>query len=592
MSDYCAPLKEMKFLVEQAVTAAGLQQIEALADFDMETVAAVLEAAGEFANRGLAPLNSVGDEQGCRFADGKVTTPEGWKAAYDQFCQDGWMGLALPADFGGQQLPKFIAQPVNEMWHSANLSFVMFHALVQGCSQILLKFGTEEQKSRYIEKMISGEWTAAMSLTEPGAGSDLGELKTRATPHDKGQYVIKGQKIYISYGEHDLTKNKIHFVLARTPDAPEGSRGISLFAVPTYRINKDGSLGESNDVICTGIERKTGLHGSPTCSISYGDNDACLGELIGEENHGLAAMFILMNEARLSVGLQGVALGELAYQKAVEYALERTQGAHYETKERCVPIVQHPDVTRLLLTIKSQVFAQRSLGYLVAALVDKSEYSQDEAEKEALEARIALLTPVFKAFSTEQANLMAGSAIQVFGGMGFVEETGVAQIMRDARITTIYEGTTGIQAKDLLFRKILGDQGVALESLLEEIEGTADKLKAEQSLAPLGHNLSRALEAMHQTATQIRQSTDLLQFNAGSVALLEALGLLTSAWQLSESALRAKMALESGEDPRFHRNIIALLEFHDAHLLPQLHARLMTFRRAASGIAAYSFAAY
>jgi alkylation response protein AidB-like acyl-CoA dehydrogenase len=589
MSDYRAPLKEMQFLVEQAVAATGVQQIEELADFDMETVAAVLEAAGEFANRGLAPLNAVGDEQGCSFADGKVTTPEGWKAAYDQFCQDGWMGLALPMDFGGQQLPKFIAQPVNEMWHSANLSFVMFHALVQGCSEILLKFGTEEQKARYIEKMISGEWTAAMSLTEPSAGSDLGELKTKAIPQDNGQYLIKGQKIYISYGEHDLAENKIHFVLARTPDAPEGSRGISLFAVPAYRINDDGSLGEFNDVLCTGIEHKTGLHGSPTCSISYGDNDNCYGELIGSENKGLAAMFILMNEARLSVGLQGVALGELAYQKAAEYALERTQGAHYETKERRVPIIQHPDVARLLLTIKSQVFAQRGLGYLVAALVDKSEHCQDEAEKAALEARIALLTPIFKAFSTEQANLMAGSAIQIFGGMGFVEETGVAQIMRDARITTIYEGTTGIQAKDLLFRKIMADKGAALESLLAEIEETATKLKADADLASLGGNLGGAIYAVRAIGAQMAKSSDLLQLNAGGVAMLEALGFLTSAWQLGESALRAQAALTAGDDPKFNGNIIAMAKFHDAHQLPQLHARLSTFSQAAAGIAEYSF---
>ena len=589
MSDYRAPIKEMRFLVEQAVCATGIQAIDELADFDMETVSAVLEAAGEFANRGLAPLNSVGDAQGCSFADGKVTTPEGWKAAYDQFCQDGWMGLALPMDFGGQQLPKFIAQPVNEMWHSANLSFVMFHALVQGCSEILLKFGTKEQQARYIEKMISGEWTAAMSLTEPSAGSDLGELKTKAIPQQNGQYLIKGQKIYISYGEHDLTENKIHFVLARTPDAPEGSRGISLFAVPAYRINEDGSLGEFNDVLCTGIEHKTGLHGSPTCSISYGDNDNCYGELIGTENKGLAAMFILMNEARLAVGLQGVALGELAYQKAAEYALERTQGAHFESKERRVTIVQHPDVARLLLTIKSQVFAQRALGYLIAALVDKSEHTQDETEKASLEARIALLTPIFKAFSTEQSNLMAGSAIQVFGGMGFVEETGVAQIMRDARITTIYEGTTGIQAKDLLFRKILADKGTALESLITEIEETANKLKAEPELASLGGNLSSALYAVRGVGAQMAKSSNLLQLNAGGVAMLEALGFLTSAWQLGESSLRAQAELSAGNDPKFYGNILAMAKFHDAHLLPQLHARLSTFSQAAAGIAEYIF---
>jgi len=589
VSDYRAPLKEMQFLVEQAVAATGVHSIEELAEFDMETVAAVLEAAGEFAHRGLAPLNPIGDAQGCGFADGKVTTPEGWKAAYDQFCQDGWMGLALPTDFGGQQLPKFIAQPVNEMWHSANLSFVMFHALNQGCSEILLRLGTQEQQDRYIAKLISGEWTAAMALTEPAAGSDLGELKTKATPLADGRYLIKGQKIYISYGEHDLSENKIHFVLARTPNAPEGSRGISLFAVPTYRIDGDGSLGEFNDVLCTGIEHKTGLHGSPTCSISYGDNEACYGELIGSENRGLAAMFILMNEARLAVGLQGVALGELAYQKASEYARERTQGAHYQTNARRVPIIQHPDVSRLLLSIKSQVFGQRALGYLIAALVDKSEHCREASERDELEARIALLTPIFKAFATEQCNWMAGAAIQVFGGMGFVEETGVAQIMRDARITTIYEGTTGIQAKDLLFRKMLADSGSALESLLSDIDQTAAKLKATEGMTSLGGNLSGATYALRAIVKQAITSQNLLQLNAGAVAMLEALGFLTSAWQLGESALRAQTELEQQRDAKFHRNIIALAKFHDAHCLPQLHARLSTFSQAAAGIAEYSF---
>ncbi|NRP47138.1 MULTISPECIES: acyl-CoA dehydrogenase [unclassified Marinobacterium] len=588
MSDYQAPLKEMQFLVQNAVENTGLNANEALADFDADTVAAILEAASELAGKSLSPMNAVGDNEGCRFEDGKVFTPTGWKEAFDQFAADGWMGLALPMDFGGQELPKFIAQPVNEMWHSANLSFVMFHAVIQGCSEILMKFGTEEQKARYIEKFITGEWTAAMALTEPSAGTDLGELKTKAIPQDNGQYLIKGQKIYITYGEHDMTENKVHFVLARTPDAPEGSRGISLFAVPTYRINDDGSLGEFNDVVCTGIEHKTGLHGSPTCSMSYGDKDNCFGELVGPENKGLMAMFILMNEARLSVGVQGVALSQIAYQQACEYALERPQGRHFANGERRVAIAQHPDVARMLMTMKSFATGQRALGYLIAALFDQSEHATDEAEKAAAESRIALLTPIFKAFATEQANLMTGTGIQVFGGMGFVEETGVAQFMRDARITTIYEGTTGVQGSDLLFRKIRMDKGVALTQLLEEIDAVANELTANTDLAKLGQDLTAATAAVRDTLPALlAEEADLLQLNAGAVPMLDALGFLLTAWQLGEIALKA--TAEQSNDPEFFGNMIALAKFYNAHQLPQVYAKVANFNSAADGIADYKF---
>ncbi len=588
MSDYQAPLKEMQFLVQNAVEKTGLNSNEALADFDADTVAAILEAASELAGKSLSPMNAIGDNEGCRFEEGKVFTPTGWKQAFDQFAQDGWMGLALPMDFGGQELPKFIAQPVNEMWHSANLSFVMFHAVIQGCSEILMKFGTQEQKDRYIEKFITGEWTAAMALTEPGAGTDLGELKTKAIPQDNGQYLIKGQKIYITYGEHDMTENKVHFVLARTPDAPEGSRGISLFAVPTHRINDDGSLGEFNDVVCTGIEHKTGLHGSPTCSMSYGDNDNCFGELVGPENKGLMAMFILMNEARLSVGVQGVALSQIAYQQATEYALERPQGRHYATGERRVPIAQHPDVARMLMTMKSFATGQRALGYLIAALFDKSEHSTDDAEKAAAESRIALLTPIFKAFATEQANTMTGTGIQVFGGMGFVEETGVAQYMRDARITTIYEGTTGVQGSDLLFRKIRMDKGAALTQLLEEIDAVAAELGANAELEKLGQDLSAAAAAVRDAIPALlAEEADLLQLNAGAVPILDALGFLLTAWQLGEIALKA--TVQQSNDPEFFGNMIALAKFYNAHQLPQVYAKVANFNSAADGIADYKF---
>ncbi len=588
MSQYQAPLKEMLLLVEHAINKTGLSDIEMLADFDQEIVHAVLEEAAKLANRILAPLNQVGDTQGCQFNAGQVTTPEGWKDAFNQFCEGAWMGLSLPADFGGQQLPRFIAQPVNEMWLSANIAFVMFQALGQGGSEVLLKFGTEDQKARYLEKIISGRWTVAMALTEPGAGSDFGTLKTKAVPQGDGTYKIQGQKIFITYGEHDLAENIVHLVLARTPDAPEGSRGISLFAVPKYRVNAAGEIGEFNDVRCTGIEHKTGLHGSPTCSMSYGDDDACYGELLGTENRGLMAMFILMNEARLSVGMQGVGQGELSYQQARNYALERTQGAHYQTNAKNVPIAQHPDVIRMLMSIQSQVMGLRSLGYLIAALSDKAEFCEDEAGKAALEARIALLTPIFKTHSTEQSNLMAGTGIQVFGGMGFIEETGVAQIMRDVRITTIYEGTSGIQARDLVFRKIRGDQGTTLKTLLEEIAATASLLSASDSLRKLGDSLTQSVAAVNAGMPAIlNQNADLTQLHAGGMPLLEALGTLLCAWQLGEIALLSNSRLAEGQDPDFYANQIALANYYNAYFLPQVIAKMASFADASAGIAEF-----
>jgi len=374
---YQAPYKDMQLLLAQSYLQQDLATFESLDGFDPELANAVMEEAAKFASGVLAPLNAVGDVQGCRFQDGKVITADGWREAYQQFAESGWIGLALPEAFGGQGLPKYIAQPVNEMWLSANLAFVMFQALAQGGSEILLNFANEAIQKRYLPNIVSGEWTVAMALTEPNAGSDLGVLNTKAIPQSDGTYKIKGQKIYITYGEHDLADNIVHLVLARTPDAPAGSRGISLFIVPKYRVAEDGALGEFNDVRCTGIEHKMGLHGSPTCSMSYGDQDNCIGELVGELNQGLMAMFVLMNEARLSCGLQGVALGELGYQRALEYAKERTQGTNNQGEK--VAIVEHADVKRMLLEMRSETFALRALGYRIAAQIDATEVADDSS---------------------------------------------------------------------------------------------------------------------------------------------------------------------------------------------------------------------
>ncbi len=585
MSVYQAPLRDMQLLVEQALHKSGLANWSGLEEFDSGLVSAVLEEAGKFASGELAPLNTVGDTKGCRFENGRVTTPPGWKDAYRQFCEAGWMGLALPAEYGGQSLPKFIAQPVNEMWLSANLAFVMFHALAQGGSEILLHFGTGEQKQRYLEPIITGRWTVAMALTEPGAGSDLGALTTKAIPGRDGSYLIKGQKIYITYGDHDMAENIVHLVLARTPDAPAGSRGISLFAVPKFRIDNDGRPGESNDLVCTGIEHKTGLHGSPTCSISYGDNDDCYGELIGHENRGLEAMFVLMNEARLSCGMQGVGLGEAGFQRAQAYALERIQGTDAVNGRGRTAIAHHPDVARMLLSIRSEVMGLRGLGYLIAALIDKAEHTDHADERKTLQARIALLTPVFKAYATEKANLMTGTTIQVFGGMGFVEETGVAQLMRDARITTIYEGTTGIQARDLVFRKIKADGGEALLHLLAEIDQDTEQFHADN---PFGPHLRQNASAVRQAVEIINSAANhSLALNAGGVPFLEALGKLCCAWQL---ACTANTAIKrEHENPQYYRNLRALADYYFAFTVPHIAAHLTTFRHADRGVAEYRF---
>lgn len=586
--NYQAPYKDMQLLVAQAYQQQGLAGVESLDGFDPELANAVMEEAAKFATGVLAPLNQVGDVQGCRFRDGKVITADGWKEAYQQFAESGWIGLALPEEFGGQGLPKYIAQPVNEMWLSANLAFVMFQALAQGGSEILLNFANESIQNRYLPKIVSGEWTVAMALTEPNAGSDLGALNTKAIQQADGTYKIKGQKIYITYGDHDLTDNIAHLVLARTPDAPAGSRGISLFIVPKHRVADDGALGEFNDVRCTGIEHKMGLHGSPTCSISYGDQDDCIGELVGELNQGLMAMFVLMNEARLSCGLQGVALGELGYQRALEYAQERTQGANSQGEK--VAIVEHADVKRMLLEIRSETFALRALGYQIAAQIDATEAADDSSKNnQSKKDRVALLTPIFKAFATERANVMAGQVVQVFGGMGFVEETGVAQIMRDARVTTIYEGTTGIQARDLMFRKVRGDQGKALTELLAEVTQLAQSFESDEVFASMAQDSQQVINKMTSLLHShlLNPDMDHEDLLAVSVPFLEAMGVLCCTWQLLN--VLAYQQAQENTDESYVQNIKALSVFYGAYRLPSAMAALKVVENAGLGLSKYKF---
>ncbi|WP_417228055.1 acyl-CoA dehydrogenase [Amphritea sp.] len=587
MANYSAPLKDMDFLLKHVADSRQFDQLAHFDDYDAPLLAAVLEEAAKFAGQVLSPLNQTGDIEGCHFNDGAVTTPAGWTDAYQQFCDNGWLGLALPEAYGGQSLPRFIAAAVHEMWLSSNLSFVMFQALTQGAAEILLAAKDDRLKQRYLEKLVTGEWATCMSLTEPGAGSDLGNTRTRAVRQEDGNYLIRGQKIYITYGEHDLTDNIVHLVLAKTPDSPAGAKGVSLFIVPKYKVDEAGQCGELNDVRCVSIEHKTGLHGSPTCSISYGDEGGAIGELVGEENRGLEYMFILMNEARLSTGQQGVAIGEMGYQRALEYSLERTQGRDALTGETNVQIARHPDVKRMLMGLRAQVTALRALSYQIASRLDLAEV--DSQDRAAHLQFVALMTPIFKAFSTESGNQMAGTTIQIFGGMGFVEETGVAQLMRDIRVTTIYEGTTGIQANDLVFRKVLADQGAALTALVSEIETDFALYSALDCAGAETEMLTQMIRVVKDTADYILQQgkEGREALLCGAVNVLELLGIACCSWMMMRTAVAAEKQKLQSTDRDYLNNLIALSRFYFAHFTPKVLALHHTVISAGTGIQDY-----
>jgi 3-(methylthio)propanoyl-CoA dehydrogenase len=587
---YRAPMTDMLFILKHVGELERLNQLPGLQDYRLDLAQSVLEEAARFASGVLEPINRTGDVKGAQFQSGTVTTPIGWREAYQQFCDHGWLGLTLPDACGGQGLPEVIATPAKEMWLSANLSFTMLQALAQGGSEILLAQGSEEQKQRYLQKMVTGRWSVAMALTEPNAGSDLAALTTRATPITEGRYRIKGQKIFITYGDHDLAENIVHLVLARIDGAPAGNKGISLFVVPKYRINEAGQLSGANDVRCIGIEDKLGLHGSPTCTMVYGEQNDCVGELIGTENHGLKAMFILMNEARLSTGLQGVALAEMARQKAQGYALERAQGREPLSGQNPAFIVDHPDVKRLLLTIQSQVTALRSLAIQIAAAIDEAKALVDDPVRSAeLKAQAALLTPVFKAHATETGNRLISDAIQVYGGIGFVEDTGIAQLLRDAKITTLYEGTTGIQAKDLLFRKIQKDGGKALEHLLSNIQSCIEKISHGTLQITVAQPMTDALNQFRAMVAGVLKNDSDRQYgiHAGATIFLQALGILCGGWQLAK--LAAAAGSDSNSNSRFRENLIAQAEFYCAHIIPMINSCKLTFEFSERGLQHYQF---
>ena len=577
MSTYRAPLAEMQFVLNEL---AGLEQVSKLPGFEEaspDVVTAILEEAAKFATDVLDPLNWSGDQEGAKWRDdGTVQTPAGFRDAYWKFCENGWNGLSKSPDHGGQGLPQIVATAVEEMWHSSNMAFDLCPLLTQGAIEALELVGTEEQKARFLPKMVSGEWTGTMNLTEPQAGSDLAAVRTKAVKQGDGSYRIQGNKIFITYGDHDYTDNIIHLVLARTPDAPEGVKGISLFVVPKVLVNDDGSLGARNDVKCVSIEHKLGIHASPTCVMAYGDKDGAVGYLVGEENRGLEYMFIMMNLARFSVGMEGVGIAERAYQRAVAYARDRVQGkaVGLDKAAKAGPIIEHPDVRRMLMTMRAHTEALRAVAYVTASALDHARRHADPQARKAHQAFADLMIPIVKGHSTETGQEVASLGLQVHGGMGYVEETGAAQYLRDARITTIYEGTTGIQANDLVGRKTARDGGATARAVIAQIEQTATQLTghADAALHPIGGALAEAVVALEGAVDWVVKSsaTHTRAVHAGAVHYLKLWGIVTSAWQLGRAALVAarKLAANDG-DAAFMRAKISTARFYAATVLPQ-----------------------
>ena len=530
---YRAPVSDIAFALKHA---AGLKAALAeglYGDLDEETVDSVLVEAGRFATDVIAPLNRIGDKHGTPFKGGAVTTPPGWKQAYTAWAAAGWNGLAAPADWGGQELPQAVNAACIEMWNSASMAFGIGPVLTMAAIDALAAYGSNDLKQRYLSKLVSGEWMGTMQLTEPQAGSDVGALRTKAARVGDGSYRITGSKIFITYGEHDMTENIVHLVLARTPDAPEGVKGISLFIVPKFLVKPDGGLGERNAAVCASIEHKLGIHASPTCTMVYGDNDAAVGFLIGEEHKGMVCMFTMMNRARLAVGLQGVAIAERATQQAMAYARERKQSGS--------AIIAYPDVKRMLLTMRALTGAARAICYATGVALDRSRRAKTEAARKAAHERASLLTPVAKAFSTDIGIEVASLGVQVHGGMGYIEETGAAQHFRDARIAAIYEGTNGIQAIDLVTRKVPLEGGKTVAAYLDELRRTVSAVKASNAPA-FGETAARLGEAIDslERATQwllAQKSSD--SALAGATPYLRLFGNAAGGCMLADQAIAA-----------------------------------------------------
>ena len=569
---YTAPIKDMLFAIEHLAHIEQIAKIPGFEDAGLDTAAAVLEECAKFNEGVLAPLNFEGDKNPSSWKDGVVTTTPGFKEAFRQYGEGGWQGLQHPADFGGQGLPKTIGAACIEMSNSANMSFALCPLLSDGAIEALLTAGSDELKATYLEKLVTGQWTGTMNLTEPQAGSDLALVRTRAEPQPDGSYKVFGTKIFITYGEHDMAENIVHLVLARVAGAPEGVKGISLFVVPKFMVNKDGTLGARNDAHCVSIEHKLGIKASPTAVLQFGDNGGAIGYLVGEENRGLEYMFIMMNAARYSVGMQGIAVAERAYQKAVQYAKDRVQSRPVDGSiAASAPIIHHPDVKRMLMTMRAYTEGCRAMATVAAAAFDAAHHHPDATVRKDNATFYEFMVPLVKGYSTEMSQEVTSLGVQVHGGMGFIEETGAAQYYRDAKILTIYEGTTAIQANDLVGRKTARDGGTTARAIATQIEKTEGELTA--SGTPAAQAMARRLAAARKAyldvvdfvASGAKGSPNAVF--AGSVPYLMLAGNLVAGWQLARSLLVAQDLLHKGQDEAFMRAKITTAQFYAEHIL-------------------------
>lgn len=572
---YRAPVRDLAFTLEAVAGMADVAATGAFPDYDADVAAAVIEAAGQFSEEVLAPLNRIGDQQGSTYANGAVTAAPGFADAYRQFAAGGWTGLSASTEAGGQALPKALELAAYETVHAANMAFGLCPMLSLAAIEALEQVGTEDQKSKYLTKLVSGEWTGAMVLTEPGAGSDLGALTATATPNGDGTYALNGQKIFITWGDHDATDNIVHLVLARLPDAPKGPKGISLFLTPKFAVKDDGSLGDRNAFRPVGVEHKLGIHASPTCVMNY---EGATAELVGQPNQGLAHMFVMMNAARLAVGVEGVGVAERAYQHALAYALDRRQGRSVWTGEANAPIFDHPDVRRMLGVMKAKISAARAICLSTGVAADLARHAATQEERRRWKGREDLFTPIAKAWSTDVGCEVASMGVQVHGGMGFIEETGAAQYYRDARIAPIYEGTNGIQAMDLVGRKLSMDGGESAKALIADMKATLADLGALYSGKPV-ERFATAIEAVEDaTLWLLDQKADAnaaADVLAAADAYLKLLGDVVGGWMLAKGALAAKARLSADDgDPAWLQGKLDLYEIYAANVLGHVSSRL------------------
>jgi 3-(methylthio)propanoyl-CoA dehydrogenase len=571
MIPYSPPLADMRFALDELAGLPEIARLPGCEQASADLVDAVLEEAAKLARDVLAPLNDVGDRERARLENGVVRTPPGFKEAYRRYAEGGWNALPFEPAHGGQGLPVALSTAILEMWNSANMGFALCPLLNIGAVELLQAHGSAAQKETYLAKMVSGEWTGTMNLTEPQAGSDVGALRTRAV-REGDHYRIAGQKIFITYGDHDFTENIVHMVLARLPDAPPGTKGISLFLVPKFLVDPDGRIGDRNDIRTVSLEHKLGIHASPTCVLAFGDNGGAIGWLVGEENRGIECMFTMMNSARLNVGLQGVAIAERAYQQARDFARQRIQGRPIGAKTT-LPIVHHPDVRRMLIGMKAQIEAMRGLAYVAAGTIDRARHENDAARREAAQRRVDLLIPVVKAWSTDLGVEIASTGVQVHGGMGYIEETGAVQHLRDSRINPIYEGTNGIQANDLVGRKLMRDKGAAARELIAEMR-LLDRFLAAQratAFATIRAQLAPAIDALEAATAWLVENwdSDPARTIAGAVPYLKLFGTVAGGWVMARAALAAESRLDRGEGERgFNEAKLATAAFYAEQYLP------------------------